>query len=103
MAPSRVVWYKYTDFAQNDTIYVIKALKRLNTKATSHKTLCRQVKGAKWVSSRIRAPMMGTESFFEMLLHLIHLTLLSAQILLYLQFVDSYEACRALRSITCTE
>lgn len=59
--------------------YVIKALKRLNAKATSLKTLCRQVKGANWVSSRVRAPMMTTESFFEMLVHLIHVAPLSAQ------------------------
>jgi hypothetical protein len=79
MAPSRVMWHKYTDFVQNDTICVIKALKRLNTKATSHKTLCRQVKWANWVSSRIRAPMVETKSSFEMFERLIHLTLLSAQ------------------------
>lgn len=73
------MWHKYTYFAQNDTICVIKALKRLNTKATSHKNLCWQVKGANWASSHIRAPMMDMESFFEMLVLLIHLTLLSAQ------------------------
>jgi len=73
------MWHKYTDFAQNDTIYVIKALKRLNTKATSHKTLCRQVKGANWVSSRIRVPMMQMEPCIEMLVYLIHLTLISGQ------------------------
>lgn len=100
-APSRVMWHRYTDLAQNDTIYVIKALKRTNTKATSHKTLCRQVKGANWVSSRIRAPMKETELFFEMFVHLIHMTLLSAQD--FVVFAVRYEPYRAVRRITCTE